>query len=744
MSARFTQPAVQRVIRNLAQHRRLFNAAPRCQYRAVPTLLALGKSIALVAPLAWAAREFARRATDGETLAVRVAALLVMFYTLAVIGAGLLGVAGLLGYLPLLAFSCTAMVVARALRRFSPPLNDPAQCENAVRPTSSIGDAMLLALACAAVVGAVFAALPHPAFEYDALTYHLHFPAQWLNAGRIFLIETPFGDAAPEYVPANGSLWFAWLLAPWRDGPWPAARFAFAGVDALAKFGQLPFAALLAASIASLAETLTERKGAAVRPAALALLVSWVVWQSATPGVDLIFGACVVSSLAFGARWALAGSRGSAVLCGVSLGLALGTKFVGLVYLPVVLGALVAWNGLRRPRAADVAGFVIAAFALGAPWYLRNWIVAGNPLFPAHVSFAGIEVFSGVYARDAMTASVFRVPTPGAALVVAAHTFGYPLFFAALACSIRGFLAARTSRAWLVAALIAPIAFVWHFLAVPYSSQDRFLIWAAALAFVPAAIPASSVRSRMWTAVVISAVLAQSFGPEVATILWDTPVVFVGHFRVESILPLTAAWAFFVAAIFSAPYARMPKRSSIAARLAAFAAGVVFIAIAGSAVRVPMSSLRELPLDAYARIWAERPGALAYAGRNRPFHLAGRDGRTRVEWVPVDGRYDRAFHDVIHEQALGGTLDRARDKSPWRYATPDQEAWLAAFLRSEAEWLFVETLGLEERRYLGYDEQGFPVERAWALARPDVFEPVLAAPTYELYRVRSAPRMTHE
>ncbi len=172
-------------------------------------------------------------------------------------------------------------------------------------------------------------------------------------------------------------------------------------------------------------------------------------------------------------------------------------------------------------------------------------------------------------------------------------------------------------------------------------------------------------------------------------------------------------------------------RSSLA-RFGAFAAGVVFIAVAGSAVRVPMSALRELPLDAYARLWAGSPSCVAYSGRNRPLLLAGRDGRTRVTWIPVDGRVELEFHDV----ALASEPNRDRDKAAWRYASPDRAGWVDALHRSGAQWFFVERIGLEERGYLGYDEQGFPVERSWALEQPDLFEPVVVGDRYELYRVR--------
>ena len=70
----------------------------------------------------------------------------------------------------------------------------------------------------------------------DGPIYHLYFAARWWKAGRLFLVAAPFGENAATYFPANGDLWFTWLMASW-------------GGDRLAKVGQAPF--LLLAAVAS-------------------------------------------------------------------------------------------------------------------------------------------------------------------------------------------------------------------------------------------------------------------------------------------------------------------------------------------------------------------------------------------------------------------------------------------------------------------------------------------------------------
>src|SRR5699024_9114757 len=54
------------------------------------------------------------------------------------------------------------------------------------------------------------------------------FAAKWWKAGSLDLIPVPFGESAATYFPANGDIWFAWLMATW-------------GGDRLARVGQAPF-----------------------------------------------------------------------------------------------------------------------------------------------------------------------------------------------------------------------------------------------------------------------------------------------------------------------------------------------------------------------------------------------------------------------------------------------------------------------------------------------------------------------
>jgi len=119
--------------------------------------------------------------------------------------------------------------------------------------------------------------------RYDSLNYHLYFPAQWLQAGRISIVPTPFGDEAPAYAPSNGELFFLWLMVPFHG-------------DLLARVGQLPFYLLIGAALYALARRAGAPPDRAIYPAAFGLLARPIVEEAVGADVDLLFTALLLSA----------------------------------------------------------------------------------------------------------------------------------------------------------------------------------------------------------------------------------------------------------------------------------------------------------------------------------------------------------------------------------------------------------------------------------------------------------------
>lgn len=122
------------------------------------------------------------------------------------------------------------------------------------------------------------------------------------------------------------------------------------------------------------------------------------------------------------------------VLSGIYAGLSAATKYTG-AYTPLVLGVLV--TACRRPGVQtrhwpSVGGsparrsffyhrtvvFVLAAIVAGCPWYLRNLIVTGNPVWPLLYPYLGGRDWNMDAHRAVMEKVIYSVfgPTPGGSL----------------------------------------------------------------------------------------------------------------------------------------------------------------------------------------------------------------------------------------------------------------------------------------------------------------------------------------
>ena len=98
-----------------------------------------------------------------------------------------------------------------------------------------------------------------------------------------------------------------------------------------------------------------------------------------TAYIDLGLATFIIAAIACLDR---ARERPALVTCaGLAFGAALGSKYLALAFLPLLL----AWAAHRTSAGAPVARFAAIAVFTGAPWYLFNWVWTGNPVSP----FAG-------------------------------------------------------------------------------------------------------------------------------------------------------------------------------------------------------------------------------------------------------------------------------------------------------------------------------------------------------------------
>ena len=215
--------------------------------------------------------------------------------------------------------------------------------------------------ACALAFVWVFAG--EPITGLDLLTFHLPNVARWIQSGSLWQIDQFVPQQAHGYYPHNGDLVLLAAVLPWHD-------------DWLVRFVDVPFLALLGLAVYGIAVELRAPRSGAVLAAALIVSLPIVVKPAlgnALPDTILL------AMFAAGVLFLL---RGELVLAGVGLGLAFGTKWYGVSSVVVLL---LVWVIARRPPARDVlkVGGLVALF--GGFWLLRNWVEAGNPVFPVEV-----------------------------------------------------------------------------------------------------------------------------------------------------------------------------------------------------------------------------------------------------------------------------------------------------------------------------------------------------------------------
>lgn len=251
-----------------------------------------------------------------------------------------------------------------------------------------------LTLGTAAFTLAIFAAssITAPPPPTDAFLDHLAFPADWLQAGRISLVQTLSPDQATTYYPANAELVYLWLMLPFHD-------------DLIT--GLLEPLSLFLCWLAScrFLTRLGVSRNLSMALSAVAACVPGVVIMTLHSGVDLFFCFSVVACAAFLAPDA-SGRRTSAELAiaGLSAGLAVGTKYVGIVSV-IFLLPLIFSTGRHDSLSRHFKNFLLfSLFAIisGSFWYLRNIILTGSPLYPMGLQIGGTNLFEGAFYRDAM------------------------------------------------------------------------------------------------------------------------------------------------------------------------------------------------------------------------------------------------------------------------------------------------------------------------------------------------------
>lgn len=256
----------------------------------------------------------------------------------------------------------------------------------------------VVALTVAALYGeGIGRTIRHGARAWDAHSYQLLVPLQWIRLQSLtepLARQVRFGWLGLEKFanPGNANILMALPL--------------MAGWDLFACLVQLPFAALGAWAVASLARGAGASPAAAVLSALAFASAPLVVNQSTVPLTDLASGALSLVAVALILQTAAAPRppAASIALAGLAFGLGLGTKYTAWSHLPLVILPLACCHWVRtgpaRARASALLLFAGAAALPSAFWYARNALLfLGNPVYPLRIRILGYTLVKGTAAE---------------------------------------------------------------------------------------------------------------------------------------------------------------------------------------------------------------------------------------------------------------------------------------------------------------------------------------------------------
>ncbi|HET7591306.1 MAG TPA: hypothetical protein VFK14_14130 [Solirubrobacterales bacterium] len=338
----------------------------------------------VLVPLAFAAHRLRRRLLPGWSAAPALLVESVAFVALLIWISELLGTFGLFYAGALVAASVLVGLAAWLLPSSgSPAVKGPAGPESAV-------SLLVMALVIAATVFSWAVTTKHAldrgVFNFDSLWYHLPFAADMAQTHSVVgmhHVETVFTN---WFYPQNSELLHAvGILLTGRDTLSLFINFGWLAVAFLAAYcvgrpyGRGAVTTVAAAILLECHTLVVRDPGAAKNDLAAAALIlasiAILVEAYARRGVVELWRP--IYDKAQPHPWRL--ERWAVAAAGLAAGLAVGTRVTGIAIAAALTVAVVVLAPRGR-RIAALGWWFLPALAGGAFWYLRNLVVAGNPL----------------------------------------------------------------------------------------------------------------------------------------------------------------------------------------------------------------------------------------------------------------------------------------------------------------------------------------------------------------------------
>lgn len=218
---------------------------------------------------------------------------------------------------------------------------------------------------------------------YDALSYHLQLPQEWLRQGKLAPLDHNIYSFLPSYMESVFLLIAALTGAPAAPTAGSHAFGLTAGIAQGAIACQLLHAGIAiwcARALSSLAKRIAPAASALAGP--LLISIPWIVVVGSLAYNEMPLLLLMIGAISCAADNA-DGSLKRAALCAWLVGIAVGVKPTAIFFAAPAAGiTLLVFTPWKRWPAALLVGTIVGTISL-LPWMVRNFNTAGNPVFPA-------------------------------------------------------------------------------------------------------------------------------------------------------------------------------------------------------------------------------------------------------------------------------------------------------------------------------------------------------------------------
>jgi hypothetical protein len=289
----------------------------------------------------------------------------------------------------------------------------------------------------------IFSGYLFPSYTWDALWYHLPIAGYIMQSGAIQ--EIPNNSFIEQFInifPKNIELFFIWNII-------------FLKNDIITDLSQLLFTIAGVLAIYSIAVKLNIKERAAIYSSLLFFFTPIVILQSTTNYVDVAVSVLFLVALnflmddmpckdGFETRPYEGDAGGTCfqkrnittVMAGLTAGILLGSKGSGPLFIALLSAVVIIREFPGRSNACESGllrwkkmatktfqlyffYFFIPVLFMGGYWYIKNWIIYGNPVYPMEISILNNTIFKGLYQG---------IIEPAPEIINKLHPFTRPLY----------------------------------------------------------------------------------------------------------------------------------------------------------------------------------------------------------------------------------------------------------------------------------------------------------------------------